>query len=83
MKAYEPFIYLGPLSHRQKFVRQFPIRLPAVSARGEITEEISINTYRQLYDFMDGNKDLALYHFQVLHGKIAPNRVDGEYNPTA
>lgn len=83
MEAYEPLIRLGPLSREQKFLRQLPIALPAVNERGEIGGTITIDSYRQLFDFIDRSKELALYHFQVLHGEIAPVRVEGEYNPMA
>ena len=83
MNAYEPLIHIGPVSRHYLFKREFPIILPAVNERGQFAGEVSINTYRQLYDFIDANKDLALYHFQVLHGEVRPNRIDGEYNPVA
>jgi hypothetical protein len=83
MGAYEPLIHLGPTSRYYQFKRQFPIVLPAINERGEFDGTISIRTYRQLYDFIDKNKDLALYHFQVLHGEVRPSRVNGEYNPRA
>jgi hypothetical protein len=83
MEAYEPIIRLGPSSRHQQFKRKFPIVLPAVNELGWFDGDISISTYRQLYDFIDASKDLALYHFQVLYGEIRPNRFHGEYNPAA
>ena len=83
MDAYEPFISLGPWSRFEQFKRKLPIVLPAVNERGQFDGEISIDTYRQFYDFINVNKDLVLYHFQVLHGELLPDRVDGEYNPAA
>lgn len=82
-EAYIPFIQLGPMSRFQQFKRKFPIVLPALNERGQFDGEVSINTYRQFYDFIDANKDLALYHFQVLYGEIRPHRVAGEYDPAA
>src|SRR5262249_29690169 len=60
--AYQPIAHLGPVARTQRFVRQFPIVLPAVDELGAIRGEVRINSYRQLYDFIDANKDVALYH---------------------
>ena len=67
----------------EKFRWQLPTSLPAVNERGEIGGTITIDSYRQLFDFIDRNKGLALYHFQILHGEIAPGRIEGEYDPMA
>jgi hypothetical protein len=64
------------------FKYQFPIVLPKVNDRGFFDGERHIETYRQLYDFMDSNKDAALYHFQVLHGEVTPDSRQGEYKPS-
>ena len=79
--AYQPITHLGPTARFERFVRQFPIVLPAVDERGAIHGEVRINSYRQLYDFINANKEIALYHFQVLHGEIEPDRTRGEYDP--
>jgi hypothetical protein len=81
--AYQPLLHLGPLARMEGFKRQFPIILPAVDQRGNIGGEVRIETYRQLYDFIDSNKDIALHHFQVLHGEIVPDKLRGEYDPMA
>lgn len=81
IQAYQPLVHLGPVARMERFVRQFPIVLPAVDERGTIQGKVRINSYRQLYDFIDANKDVALYHFQVLHGEVTPNRTRGEYDP--
>lgn len=52
--------------------------LPAVDDRGAIHGQVHINLYRQLYDFIDTNKDIALHHFRVLHGEVAPSSTRGE-----
>lgn len=83
MDAYEPIIRLGPLDRMQRFLRELPMTLPAVNDRGEIGGTIQIASYRQFFDFIDKNKELALYHFKVLHGEIAPGKVEGEYDPMA
>lgn len=81
MEAYQPLIHLGPLARMQHFVSTFPIVLPAVDPCGMFHGEVRINSYRQLYDFIDANKDVALHHFQVLHGEVAPDAIAGGYDP--
>jgi hypothetical protein len=79
-RAYRPLIYLSPMHRWAEFKEKFPIVLPAVNERGYLEGKISITTYRELYDFMDANKDVALYHFRVLHGEVRPKHPD-EYDP--
>jgi hypothetical protein len=79
--AYQPLIHLGPVAEWEGYRRRFPIVLPSLDTLGHIAGTTSINSYRELYDFIDANKDLALYHFQVLHGEIDPDRSRGEYDP--
>lgn len=81
MEVFEPFIRLGPHSQMSGFRRKFPIALPAINERGEIGGQTEIRTYRELYDFLERNKDLALYHFQIVYGEIEPSRCEGEYDP--
>jgi hypothetical protein len=84
MDAYEPIRRLGPLLRMHRFKWELPLSLPVVNERGEIGgSTITLDSYRQLYDFIDRNKELALYHFQVLHGEVAPGRIEGEYDPMA
>jgi hypothetical protein len=79
--AYRPLLHLGPLAQMEQFKVQFPIALPAVDEHGAIGKsEIRLETYRQLYDFIDASKDIALYHFQVVHGEVAP-KSEAEYHP--
>lgn len=75
IEAYEPLIHLGPGSRDRQFIRRLPVTLPAVNELGRFEGKIEIATYRQLYDFIEANKDTALYHFQFLHGELAqPHR---------
>ena len=83
MKAYQPLLHLGPLARIEGFRFRLPVILPAIDERGAISGEVRIDTYRQLYNFFDTSKEEALYHFQVLHGEVVPNRVRGEYDPLA
>jgi hypothetical protein len=79
--AYRPMLMLRPLSDKRRFEALFPIILPAINERGEFEGEIIINGYRQLYDFIESSLPIALYHFQVLHGEVKPDRTPGEYDP--
>ena len=44
--------------------------LPSLDENGNPDATITLSTYRQVYNFIDQNKDLALKHFQVLYGEI-------------
>jgi Restriction endonuclease len=71
--AYKPFIHLGPIVGMDTdFVWNLPMTLPALDPQGKINGTITLSSYRQLYDFIDQNKDVALKHFQVLYGEIDP-----------
>lgn len=83
MEAYRPLIQLGFSARLAGFRKEFPVVLPALNKLGHFDGEVTINSYRQLYDFIDANMDDALYHFQVLHGEVRPNRAKGEYDPRA
>jgi hypothetical protein len=67
----------------RRYETNFPSVLPAVNERGEFEGVITISSYRQLYDLIESNLPEALYHLQVLHGEIRPNRAQGEYDPLA
>lgn len=70
IKAYLPFVHLGPIVEMRGFVWELPMTLPALDAQGNINGKITLSSYRQLYDFIDANKDVALKHFQILYGEI-------------
>ena len=59
MDAYEPLIWLGPVSRFQGFRHQFPLTLPAVNDRGQIEGQVVISSYRQLFDFIERNEEAA------------------------
>ena len=67
--AYKPLIHIGPVAEHEEYRQQFPMVLPAVDEKGDIDGEIRITSYRQLYDFMNQIKDIALHHFQMLYGE--------------
>jgi hypothetical protein len=70
IEVYLPLIQLGPTVERRGFVWQLPMTLPSLDEEGTINGTITITSYRQLYDFIDQNKDVALRHFQVLYGEV-------------
>ena len=70
IEAYLPFIHLGPVAEMRGFTWELPITLPAVDDQGDVNGTITLTSYRQLYDFIDQNKDKALKHFQVLYGEV-------------
>jgi Restriction endonuclease len=65
--AYLPLVRLGPLLEMQGFVWNLPMTLPTLDDQGNINGTITLNSYRQLYDFIDQNKEVALRHFQLLY----------------
>jgi Restriction endonuclease len=79
--AYRPMLMLRPFSDKRRYETWFPIILPAINELGEFEGETIINSYRQLYDFIESSLPIALYHFQVLHGEVKPDRTLGEYDP--
>jgi hypothetical protein len=68
--AYLPILRLGPLARMQGFIQEFPMTLPAINEAGQVDGEIVLGSYRQLYDFIDRNKDIAFRHFQLVYGEI-------------
>jgi len=69
--AYAPFVRLSPGLEEDDFRWSLPITLPALDDAGDTSGTITLTTYRQLYDFIDNNKDTALRRFQLLYGEIA------------
>jgi hypothetical protein len=70
IEAYRPFVRLGPLFQMEGSVWQLPMTLPSLDREGNINGQLVLASYRQLYDFIDANKDVALRHFQVLYGEV-------------
>ncbi|WP_306549611.1 restriction endonuclease [Desulfobulbus sp.] len=69
-KAYYPLVHLGPSFENEGSVWELPMTLPALDLNGLRSGNVILCTYRQVYDFIDNNKDIALKHFQVLFGEI-------------
>jgi hypothetical protein len=70
IEAYRPLLRIGPLFEMGGSVWNLPITLPSLDEKGHQDGTITLTTYRQVYDFIDRHKDLALKHFQVLYGEI-------------
>jgi hypothetical protein len=49
---------------------ELPITLPRIDENGNEDGTITLATYRQVYDFIDREKDTALRNFQLLYGEI-------------
>ena len=62
--AYRPLLRIGPLFEMRGSVWNLPMTLPSLDENG------NADTYRQVYDFIERSKDLALRYFQVLYGEI-------------
>ena len=69
-EAYLPLVRLGPWFEMKGSVWQLPMTLPSLDENGSPNGTITLTTYRQVYDFIDRSKDVALRHFQVLYGEI-------------
>jgi Restriction endonuclease len=70
IEAYRPILHIGPLFEMEGSVWTFPIMLPRLNESGNAEGTIILTTYRQVYDFIESSKDLAMKHFQVLYGEI-------------
>ena len=70
IEAYLPLVHLGPLFEHEGSVWNLPMTLPALDAVGNNNGTITLTTYRQVYDFIDQNKDFSLRQFQIVYGEI-------------
>lgn len=70
IEAYRPLVRIGPLFEMEGSVWQLPMTLPSLDENGNQNGSITLATYRQVYDFVDRCKDVALRQFQVLYGEI-------------
>lgn len=70
IEAYRPLLRIGPLFEMEGFLWNLPVTLPRLDENGNSDGTITLTTYRQVYDFIDRSKELALQHFQVLYGEI-------------
>ncbi|HMD09374.1 MAG TPA: hypothetical protein VKH63_17710 [Candidatus Acidoferrum sp.] len=44
--------------------------VPSLNKAGQVDGQIILHSYRQLYDFIDANKDIALRYFQLAYREI-------------
>jgi len=70
IESYHPLLRIGPLFEMEGSVWDLPMTLPALDEKGAPAGTITLSTYRQVYDFIDRNRDRALRHFQELYGEI-------------
>lgn len=70
VEAYRPLLRIGPLFEMEGSIWRLPMTLPSLDSSGNQDGTITLATYRQVYDFIDQHKDVALKHFQVLFGEI-------------
>ena len=71
-KAYWPVEHIGPLFEMKGSFWELPITVPRIDHTGNEEGIIVLATYRQVYDFIDREKDVALRNFQLLYGEIEP-----------
>ncbi|MFL6605658.1 MAG: restriction endonuclease [Steroidobacteraceae bacterium] len=69
-EAYLPLVNLGPTLERGGFQWKLPMILPQLDDQRNCVGEIALGTARQVYDFIDAKKDVALRDFQVIYGEI-------------
>jgi hypothetical protein len=72
IEAYRPLLRIGPLFEMEGSVWKLPMTLPSLDQNGNQDGTTTLTTYRQVYDFIEQHKDLALNRFQVLYGEIDP-----------
>lgn len=69
--AYYPMYYVWwPWDVMMGFPRKFPISIPVLDDNFKVINKTLIATERQYYDFIQQNRDKAVYHFQKLFGEI-------------
>jgi hypothetical protein len=69
-EAYLPLVNLGPMLEWRGFQWKLPMTLPHIDGQRNQIGEIVLSTERQVYDFIDAKKDVALRDFQVIYGEI-------------
>jgi hypothetical protein len=66
VEAYQPFITLGPTLSYSGYVLALPMKVLVLSEDLVKEGELDIQTYRQFYDFIDSNSEIALQRFKRL-----------------
>jgi hypothetical protein len=70
IEAYRPLLRIGPFFEMNGSVWDLPMTLPWLDEQGNADGVITLSTYRQMYDFIERSKDLAIKHFQALYGEV-------------
>jgi hypothetical protein len=70
VEVYRPLLQIGPLFEMEGSVWRLPITLPSLDEEGNEDGTITLATYRQVYNFIDRHKEVALKRFQVLYGEL-------------
>jgi hypothetical protein len=66
-EAYRPLLLCGPLERMYQYKwSRLPFTVPSIADDYSVTGSRTLSTYRQLYDFMEQNKDVARQRFRTL-----------------
>lgn len=68
--AFHPITAFGPLFEEQGCQWKLPMTLPILDEAGNVSGSLELRTYREVYDFVEANKERALTYFQRLYGEI-------------
>lgn len=69
IEAYWPLVRIGPLFEMEGSVWDLPMALPRLDESGNADGTLTLNTYREVYDFIERNRSVALEQFKVLYGE--------------
>lgn len=68
--AYQPFITLGPTLSFSGFRMKLPIVVPVLNDDLQETGRLTIATYREFYNFIQSNGNIALNRYRVLFQEV-------------
>lgn len=67
-QAYRPICELGPADDLvSTYTKNLPFVLPIINDSLEVIGSLTITTYRELFDFINDNKEKALKHYKILY----------------
>jgi hypothetical protein len=70
IEAYLPLVLVGPSLAMAGFVWKLPMTIPTLDEQGNVNGTTTLVSDRQVYDFIDQNKDMALRQFQIVFGEV-------------
>lgn len=70
IEAYRPIVGLRPSLEISNWRWNLPMSFPSIDEAGRVTGSLTLKTYREVYDFIEAKKDLALRHFQEVYGEV-------------